>query len=153
MDIRVKRNRRTDKATIGSLSVDGVYMCDTLEDVDRGLKSTDSLADISKVKVRGETAIPSGRYAVTLKLRSPRFYSKAYYKRFCDGYLPRLLDVKGFSGVLVHRGSNESHTDGCILVGKASGNILVDSQRCFESLYMKLKEASDRGEAITITIE
>lgn len=153
MEIKVRRIKKTDKATIGSLSVNGVYVCDTLEDKDRGLKSTDSLVDINKAKVKAETAIPSGKYNVTLKVRSPRFALKSYYKKFCDGFLPRLLDVKGFSGVLIHRGVNENHTEGCILVGKASGNILVDSQRCFESLYGKLKEASDRGEAITITIE
>ena len=135
------------------MSVDGAYVCDTLEDKDRGLKSTDSLVDINKAKVRAETAIPSGRYNVTLKVKSPRFAAKAYYNKFCGGFLPRLLDVKGFSGVLIHRGANETHTEGCILVGSASGNILTDSQRCFETLYNKLKEASDRGEVITITIE
>lgn len=153
MEIRVKRVKKTDKVTIGTLSINGTHVCDTLEDKDRGLKSTDSLVDINKVKVKAETAIPTGRYNVTLKVKSPRFASKAYYNKFCGGFLPRLLDVKGFSGVLIHRGVNETHTEGCILVGKASGNILTDSQRCFETLYGKLKEASDRDESITITIE
>lgn len=153
MEIKVKRVKKTDKVTIGTLSINGVYVCDTLEDKDRGLKSTDSLIDINKVKVKSETAIPSGKYNVTLKVKSPRFSSKPYYNKFCGGFLPRLLDVKGFSGVLIHRGVNETHTEGCILVGKASGNILTDSQRCFENLYKQLKTASDKGEMITISIE
>lgn len=153
MELRIKRIKKTEKVTIGTLSINGAYVCDTLEDKDRGLKSTDSLVDINKLKVRAETAIPTGKYKVTLKVQSPRFAAKSYYKKFCNGYLPRLLDVKGFSGVLIHRGVNETHTEGCVLVGKASGNILVDSQRCFETLYNKLKDASDKGEAINLTIE
>lgn len=153
MELRIKRIKKTEKVTIGTLSINGAYVCDTLEDKDRGLKSTDSLVDINKLKVKAETAIPTGKYKVTLKVQSPGFAAKSYYKKFCGGYLPRILDVKGFSGVLIHRGVNETHTEGCVLVGKASGNILVDSQRCFETVYKKLKEASDNGETINLTIE
>lgn len=153
MELRIKRIKKTEKVTIGTLSINGAYVCDTLEDKDRGLESTDSLVDINKLKVKAETAIPTGKYKVTLKVQSPRFAAKSYYKKFCGGYLPRILDVKGFSGVLIHRGVNETHTEGCVLVGKASGNILVDSQRCFETVYKKLKEASDKGETINLTIE
>ena len=67
--------------------------------------------------------------------------------------MPRILDIPGYSGVLIHRGINETHTEGCVLVGKASGNILTSSKECFEKVYTILKGASDKGEAITLTIE
>ena len=153
MEIKVRRVKKTENVTIGQLSVDGLYVCDTLEDKDRGLKSTDSLIDINKIKVAGKTAIPSGKYNVTLKVKSPTFSAKSYYKQFCKGYLPRLLDVKGFSGVLIHRGVNEKHTEGCILVGKAAGEVLTNSQACFEKLYMILNRAAIKNENITISIE
>lgn len=153
MELRIKRIKKTEKVTIGTLSINGAYVCDTLEDKDRGLKSTDSLADIKKVKVWGETAIPTGRYKITLKVKSPKFSMKKYYADFCGGYMPRILDIPGYSGVLIHRGINETHTEGCILVGKSSGNILTASKECFEKVYTILKGASDKGEAITLTIE
>lgn len=154
MDVRITRVKRLEKVTIGRLGVNGRYVCDTLEDKDRGLKSTDTLDNIRKVKVKTETAIPTGRYVVDMRTYSPRFGAKRYYKDFCGGYLPRLRNVKGFDGVLIHRGVNETHTEGCVLVGKATSmNTLSDSQRCFEELYGILKGASDKGEAINLTIE
>lgn len=154
MELKLKRWKRTEKRTIGKLYVNGVYQCDTLEDKDRGLKQTDSAAKIKGVKVYSQTAVPTGRYAVTLKVYSPKFGAKPYYKEFCGGRVPRLLNVPGFEGILIHRGYNENSTAGCLLVGKITvGDVLSDSQKCFEELYKKLKEASDKGEEIHIVIE
>ena len=154
MELKVKRVKRLSNCTIGRLTINGVYVCDTLEDKDRGLKQTDSLATIRGIKVNGQTAIPTGKYNITLNVYSPKFGAKPYYKTLCKGKLPRLLSVPGFDGVLIHRGVNDSHTAGCILVGKAtSTNVLSDSQKCFEEVYCVLKDASDKGETINITIE
>lgn len=138
---------------IGHLYVDGVYVCDTIEDIDRGLTSDMTLTQILKVKVKSQTAIPYGRYRVTMSVKSPKFAAKTYYARYCKGYLPRLLEVKGFEGILIHRGVNQNSSAGCLIVGynKVVGKV-VDSQKAFETLYPKLKAASDKGEKIYIEI-
>lgn len=101
MELKIKRIARREDYTIGKLYVDGKYVCDTLEDKDRGLTSSMSVAQICGMKVHGQTAIPTGRYLVDMKTISPRFGSKTQYK-FCGGRLPRLSSVPGYSGVLIH---------------------------------------------------
>lgn len=153
MEIKVKRIAKKETYTIGKMYVDGAYVCDTLEDKDRGLTSNMSVAQICGVKVHGETAIPTGRYLVDMKTVSPRFGGRAQYQ-FCKGRLPRLCNTVGFQGVLVHCGNTTKDTDGCILVGenKAVGQVL-NSTATFRKLYPILKAADERGELIWITIE
>ena len=62
MEILLKRIARKEKYTIGKFYIDGQYMCDTLEDTDRGLKQSMTLEEIKKIKVYSQTAIPTGRY-------------------------------------------------------------------------------------------
>ena len=153
MEIKVKRKWKKEAYTIGKMYIDGEYVCDTLEDKDRGLISNMSVAQICGVKVHGETAIPTGRYLVDMKTVSPRFGGRAQYQ-FCRGRLPRLCNTVGFQGVLIHIGNTAKDTDGCILVGenKAVGQVL-NSTATFRKVYAKLKAADERGERIWITIE
>lgn len=143
MDLFLKRIARKRTYTFGKLYIDGKYFCDTMEDTDRGLKQTDAYASNKRKKVKGQTAIPTGRYQVTLNMQSPRFASKAQYK-FCNGYLPRLINVPCFDGVLIHIGNTERDTEGCILVGenKMVGKV-INSTQTFQKLYKRLKEAKD----------
>ena len=136
MKIRVKRIFRGPEYTIGHLYVNDVYVCDTLEDRDRGLDYRMSLSKIKSKKVPGKTAIPTGIYKLTLDVKSPKFGSKAFYKEVCDGYLPRLIGVPGYEGVLIHVGNNQNDTDGCILVGlnKVKGQV-IDSRQIFRKLW------------------
>ena len=121
--------------TIGHLYVNGQYLCDTLEDTDRGLNQTTPYKEVVKIKVKGKTAIPVGDYTVSMAYQSPKFSKKEYYKKLCNGYLPRLLNVNGFSGVLIHVGNTASDTEGCLLVGynKVKGKV-IDSRIAFEKL-------------------
>lgn len=153
MEIKVKRKWKKEAYTIGKMYIDGEYVCDTLEDKDRGLTSNMSVAQICGVKVHGETAIPTGRYLVDMKTVSPRFGGRAQYL-FCKGRLPRLCNTPGYQGVLIHIGNTAKDTDGCILVGenKAVGQVL-NSTSTFRKVYAKLKAADERGERIWITIE
>lgn len=141
MELRLRRIARRETYTIGKLYIDGEYFCDTLEDTDRGLRQDMSLPVIRAKKRNGVTAIPTGRYKVTLKVQSPRFSKKAMYD-FCKGYLPRLINVLGFEGVLIHVGNTAKDTEGCILVGRNTkvGKVL-ESRVTFTKLYERLKEA------------
>ena len=89
MDLQLVRIARRDTYTIGRLYVDGVRFCDTIEDTDRGLRQ-DLPESVNRAKKRaGITAIPTGRYRVTLGVKSPKFSKKAQYD-FCKGFLPLL---------------------------------------------------------------
>ena len=142
MELYLKRIARKAKYTIGHLYIDGKYFCDTIEDTDRGLKQTDAYASNKRKKVHGETAIPTGRYQVTLNVQSPRFKSKPAYQ-FCNGYLPRLINVPCFDGVLIHIGNSQRDTEGCIIVGenKVVGKV-INSTATFQKLYQRLKTCS-----------
>ena len=143
MELRLRRIAKRETYTIGRLYIDGEYFCDTLEDRDRGLDQGMLLPVIRARKRAGATAIPTGRYRVTLGVQSQRFKTKAAYK-FCDGYLPRLLNVIGFEGILIHIGNTAKDTEGCILVGRNTiVGMVTESRVTFNKLYERLKEAKD----------
>ena len=133
MEIKVKRIARKNNYTIGHLYVDGEYLCDTLEDKDRGLKDTDDLEHIKKVKVKGETAIPMGTYKVRLTY-SPRFKKT----------LPLIENVKGFDGIRIHSGNTPKDTEGCILVGKNTVvGMVTQSKDTLKELMTKMYNQKD----------
>lgn len=140
--------------TIGHLYIDGKYCCDTIEDVDRGLTQDMPREEILKIKIKSLTAIPKGRYKILMNTVSPSFSKKIYYKNFCKGIMPRLWNVPGFEGILIHKGTTEKDSAGCLCVGyNTVVGQLTDSRRAFESLYQQLKQAHNKGEAIYITIK
>lgn len=145
----LKRIAKEPTYTIGKLYIDDKYFCDTIEDTDRGLSQALPLDINATRKIKGKTAIPTGTYKITLDVVSQRFSNRAQY-RFCNGKLPRLLNVPAFEGVLIHIGNDANDTEGCILVGinKQVGKVL-DSTITFRKLYERLKEHKD----ITITIK
>lgn len=150
MQLVLRRIAKRDTYTIGKLYIDGEYFCDTIEDKDRGLKQSLPATVNKAMKKAGATAIPIGRYQVVLNVKSPRFSKKKQYD-FCNGYLPRLLNVPAFDGVLIHIGNTAKDTEGCLLVGRNTkvGKVL-DSGVTFRALYAKLKKAKGY---IFITIE
>lgn len=153
MNLVLKRITFTDTCTLGNLFVNGKYFCDTIEDKDRGLDNSMSLEDIKSKKIYGKTAIPKGEYEITLDIVSPKFKDREWAK-FCNGKLPRLLNVKGYDGVLIHVGNTSEDTLGCILVGKISDtNTILNSTVTFKQLYNILKESNDKGEKLIIKIE
>lgn len=143
MKLTLKRKYRKPGYTIGELLVDGKKFCDTLEPEDRGLTANMTEMEIIGRKVAGKTAIPTGCYKVSLDVVSPKYKNRTAYG-FCGGKLPRLVEVPGFRGILIHIGNWREDTKGCILVGRnvMEGGLLY-STRTFHLLYAKLTEADD----------
>lgn len=144
MKLTVKRIAKKPTYTIGKLYIDGVYFCDTVEDTDRGLFQGQSLDLIKKIKIPNKTAIPTGTYKLTLNVISPKYSKKAIYQEICKGRVPRLLDVPGYDGVLIHIGNSADDSSGCILVGqnKVVGKV-INSTETFRKLYNKIKGQKD----------
>ena len=153
MKLTLDRRYLKENYTIGNLYIDSVWFCNTMEDKDRGLHQSDSIEHIKAVKVKNETAIPKGQYTIRMDIVSPKYSNVAWYLNLCGGKLPRLMDVPGFDGILIHTGNTQVDSAGCILVGmnKVKGKI-VDSRDTFQKLYAKLKAAADRKEEIAIKI-
>ena len=132
MKIKVVRQVFTDKSTIGSLYVNDVFFCYTLEDKDRGLDQSQSVFTIQAKKLFGITAIPYGKYPLIVN-KSPKF----------GRLLPRLQGIKGFDGVLIHRGNNAEHSHGCILVGYKKGtDCIMESTKAEADLITILQRES-----------
>lgn len=130
MLLTLKRTYKGPEYTIGKLYINKEYFCDTLEDA------------IRKEKIYAETAIPFGKYEVTISY-SPRFKKN----------LPLLLNVPNFEGVRIHSGNTKDDTEGCILVGfnKAKGKVL-DSRVTFTKLMNIIKPVYEAKEKIELEI-
>ena len=141
MKLTLKRIALKPTYTIGHLYIDGKYFCDTIEDKVRDLKK--------EPKIKGQTAIPYGTYEVITNVVSPRFKDRSWAKPY-GGKVPRLVHVPGFEGVLIHPGTDQNSTSGCLIIGqnKIKGKV-INSQKTFYALMSKLKDQKD----ITITIE
>jgi len=126
MKIEVKRLHKTKHSTIGEMTIDGIWECYTLEDIER------------EVKIKSETAIPKGTYKVIIN-QSNRFKK----------LMPLLLNVPNFEGVRIHAGNTNHDTEGCILVGRTrSKDFIGQSRKAFDTLFAKMQKAKD----ITLTI-
>ena len=87
---------------------------------------------------------------------SPKYNQDKYKKQYgsINGKLPRLLNVPGFEGILIHIGNYPKDTEGCLLVGKnTQKGAVMNSTETFNKLYPILKKAFDEGEEIKITID
>jgi hypothetical protein len=153
MELKLDRKWKKEDYTVGRLYIDDEFFCNTMEDTDRGLDQDMQDFMIRSKKIPSRTAVPTGRYKVLMNTVSPKFSQKSFYMQVCNGKLPRLKDVKGFEGILIHCGNTHQHSGGCILVGKNTiKGKLTDSQETFKSLYAQMKAAYDAGQEIFITI-
>lgn len=159
MKLRLERIYTCSMYTIGHLyqvlpNGNLKFICDTIEDTDRRLDDSMLEKEIKNKKVYSLTAIPTGEYRITMDVLSPKYSKVSYYRNFCGGYLPRLLNVKGFDGILIHKGNTAEDSAGCLLVGynKVKGKVL-NSQVAFEDLMKNyLIPANRSGKDIMIEI-
>lgn len=154
MEILIDRKYKKATYTIGNLYLNGAWFCNTLEDRDRGLTQGMSTEQISKIKVWGETAIPTGKYIIRMDIVSPKYQGVKWYKDNFNGRMPRFETVKGFVGVLIHPGNTALDSNGCVLVGlnKAKGKVL-ESRATFLKLWKTMEAARKRKETIYLTIK
>lgn len=143
MKLLLERKWPKQNYTIGKLHIDGKYFCETLEDHDRGLTDDMSERQIKAIKVYAQTAIPKGRYKIEYTI-SPKFGRK----------LPRLQNVKGFSGILIHPGNTANDSAGCILVGyNTAVGRLSNSRKTSDDLNLLIEEAINKGDEVWIEIK
>jgi hypothetical protein len=141
MELVMTRTTRTNRSTISDLTIDGKFECFVLEDKDRGLQQGMPLSELTALKIKTKTAIPSGRYEIVVSF-SDRFKKM----------LPLLLDVPAFAGIRIHPGNTDADTEGCLLPGKAkSPDMVTSSKIAFTALFDKIKAAIQR-EKIFITV-
>lgn len=154
MELLVDRKWKKQSYTMSNLYINGEWFCNCLEDTDRGLDNSMSEDMIRTLKKPSITAIPRGTYEITLDVVSPKYSKVQFYKDVCNGKVPRLKNVKGFDGILIHAGNTDKDSSGCLLVGqnKVKGQV-VNSKETFKQLYKLLQDGKSRGEKIIIKIE
>lgn len=134
MELKLIRETFTEKSTIGSLYVNGIFFCYTLEDKDRKLES-------GGVKEYAKTAIPRGKYKVV----------NSFSNRF-KKYLPELINVPQFAGIRIHPGNTADHSEGCILVGSTKAVDFIGNSKMTFNKLMKAIQAVEKIEKINIEI-
>lgn len=134
MELKLIRETFTEKSTIGSLYVNGIFFCYTLEDKDRKLET-------GGVKEYAKTAIPRGKYKVI----------NSFSNRF-KKYLPELVNVPQFAGIRIHAGNTADHSEGCILVGSTKAVDFIGNSKVTFDKLMKAIQAVEKIEKINIEI-
>jgi hypothetical protein len=67
--------------------------------------------------------------------------------------MPILLNVKGYSGIRIHKGNTEVDSLGCLLCGtRKKNNMITESTLATRNLYTKIEAAKKQGQRIYITI-
>ncbi len=117
MNLTLQRLFRNDNVTIGSLSIDGINDCATLEPA---------------------LSIPIGHFEVKLTLsnraRTGHLWTPDAYYRLLE-----LQDVQGHEAIRIHAGNSYYDTEGCILVGEKAGeDRLVNSRATLTSLMQRV---------------
>lgn len=132
MKIIVDRFSETDTDDLGKVSVDGAFVCYSIENPDR------------PEKIKGITAIPEGTYKVGRRI-SPHF----------GVMVPWIMNVPNFQYVLIHWGNTVKDTEGCLVVGLRIGSLenqraVLDSKQAWDKLSAMIFEALDKNEEVTI---
>jgi len=131
----------------------------------KGLYKAHSLEDEPRTeKVKGETRIPAKRYKLGIRkedtpltLKHRVTYNKAYKTPWFNYHI-EVLNVSTHSGIYIHSGVDQTHTDGCLLFADKCdltlsvnplANSLVAIKRFYELVYPLL----EKGEEVYLTIK
>lgn len=146
MKVDLHRINSNAHSTIGALSINGKFVCFTLEDQHQDKK------------VMHETRIPSGTYEITL--RTVGGFHQRYSKQFPDIHKGSLWirNVPGFEFILIHIGNTDKDSSGCILVGDTvTQNVtnrghIGDSTKAYKRLYPQIADVLSKGTKVYIQI-
>lgn len=146
MHVALNRFSTTNESTIGTLLIDGVFQCFTLEDSFR------------LVKMPEHTRISEGVYDINL--RSDGDMDARYKKQFGEIHkgMLWLLNVPQFEWIYIHYGNAPKNTHGCILVGDNCHNNTIEdhwvgnSISAYLRIYKKISEAIIEHEPVKISI-
>jgi len=139
MKLTLQRFSAGNESTLGLMFVNNFFICYTIEDEKR------------TVKKYGETRIPAGVY--NCKLRTHGGHHHRYLEKFPGLHMGmiELLDVEGFTDILIHIGNDDTDTNGCILVGNGQlsnlpgrGKIL-SSTNAYKSMYLMVIDSLVKG--------
>ena len=124
--LTIKRQTYTDNSTIGQFFIGMDKQCYTLE------------RPVRKTKIDGETAIPCGRYELSL-----------YYSNHQKMQVPLLMNVPDFSYVEIHPGNFPTDSEGCLLLGKiydpTKPDQILESRQAFKDLMSAIEPALKNG--------
>ena len=127
----LKNLGKKEKAIVAGLAALEVEGVDTITSL------TDKLLKNNGVKIQ----IEDGK--VTLDVVSPKFSKYPFYMKVCEGKLPRLIDVKGYEGVLIHVADGikrDALLQGCIGIGNLSSEeYLINGKQVFTEFYNRIK--------------
>ena len=151
MNLLLQRYSDNGNSTLGMLfqvaTPKPVFKCYTLEDEHRD------------IKLKGQTRIPAGKYQVKLRREVTNLTKKYQEKYPWFKFHLEICNIPNFTGVYIHIGNNDGHTDGCLLVGDATVNnmirpgVISESTNAFQRLYIELVKYLESGKTITLTIQ
>jgi hypothetical protein len=139
MKIVLQRLKTVGEATLGTIAINDVFECFTLEDLPRD------------VKIAGATRIPAGTYRLTLqKYGTMHEKYAAKFGAWHRGMI-HINDIPNFEGVHIHIGQRPIDTRGCPLVGtdyddNADDPHLIDSTGAYKAMYPKVADAIEAGD-------
>ena len=141
MELQLKREKVAGRNTPGKLYIDNAYFCYTIEDVIR--KDPKPETPENEAKVYGETAIPAGRYRITITY-SPKFRRKMIL----------VNDVPGYTGIRIHGGRDHEDSLGCPLVGykRMSNGKLTETLQASAELFRQIDTALKERKEVYIAI-
>ena len=151
MRLKLIRKRFTETATVGNLyqmmdredlsifsdKVPMEFVCNTLE--------PHAIDWENEEKVMGRTAIPEGEYVI-----------RQHWSNKFARWMPYLLNVPHFTGIMIHQGNTVADTAGCILVGRETGgDTLINSRAAMNVLLNLLSQSDDINtiEVVSLTDE
>lgn len=148
LKLKIERVSKGQFDTLGKLSMNGEFVCFTLEDREQ------------TPKVPNQSCIGKGIYKLALRKEGGLHATYSLKYRDMHKGVLWLLDVPDFKYIYLMVGNNCEDTKGCILVGNAFQNEadtsakrgLLQSQDAYRKIYPTIAAHLEKGGEVTIEI-